>query len=66
MLEVLPREFDMKIAMQHTGWDKGKVRQAIIAGAIPPRVIPITAFQLPSLGPLPSSRHANARLSRCS
>ena len=44
MLEVLPREFDMKIAMQHTGWDKGKVRQAIIMGTSQDRLIPSARY----------------------
>ena len=44
MLKVLPRVFDMKIAMQHTGWDKGKVRQAIIMGTSQDRLMPAARF----------------------
>ena len=44
MLKVLPREFDMKIAMQHTGWDKGKVRQALILGTSQDKLMPAAKY----------------------
>ncbi len=44
MLKVLPREFDMKIAMRHTGWDKGKVRQAIVMGTSQDKLLPAAKY----------------------
>lgn len=40
MLEVLPREFTTEEAMQATGWDIKKVRQAIVMGLSQDRLIP--------------------------
>jgi hypothetical protein len=44
LLEILPRVFDMKMAVQSTGWDKGKVRQAIIMGTSQDRLMPAARF----------------------
>ena len=44
LLEVLPRVFDMKMAVQSTGWNKGKVRQAIIMGTSQDRLMPAARF----------------------
>ena len=44
LLKVLPRVFDMKMAVQSTGWDKGKVRQAIIMGTSQDRLMPAARF----------------------
>lgn len=40
MLEVLPREFTTEQAMQATGWDIKKVRQAIVMGLSQDRLMP--------------------------
>ena len=44
LLEVLPRVFDMKTAVKATGWDKGKVRQAIIMGTSQDRLMPAARY----------------------
>jgi len=40
MLEVLPREFTTEQAMEATGWDIKKVRQAIVMGLSQDRLMP--------------------------
>lgn len=40
MLEILPREFTTEQAMEATGWELKKVRQAIVMGLGQDRLIP--------------------------
>lgn len=40
MLEALPREFTTEEAMQATGWELKKVRQAVVMGLSQDRLIP--------------------------
>ena len=40
MLKVLPREFTTEQAMEATGWDIKKVRQAIVMGLSQDRLMP--------------------------
>jgi len=40
MLEILPREFTTEQAMEATGWELKKVRQAIVMGVSQDRLMP--------------------------
>ena len=40
MLEILPREFTTEQAMEATGWELKKVRQAIVMGVNQDRLMP--------------------------